>query len=303
VPSSPTSATTTGRITSAIDGTGIAGASVRLSGATVKTDGAGNFSVTVPAGAQRATITTDSGHVERQTSIAIPGPHAVLSLIPASLDLAAFDQMVRSTAQLTRWTRAPALVIQTRVLTFTALDARDAMAETDRMAQAEIDAWQSDLTAALKTLTAGRFSAFASIAVETAAPGQRVTLQRSNQIVVAPFRGLTSSGNKGYAQWATLTDGTVTAAVMMLDRDFDISSSPFRRSLRMHELGHALGYNHVTGQRSVMNAEATNTPTGFDTQVVAIAFQRAPGNRSPDIDPDGYSANLVAGTLRWTGLP
>ena len=41
----------------------------------------------------------------------------------------------------------------------------------------------------------------------------------------------------------------MTSGESMLDRDFERSGSPFLRSLRAHELGHALGYNHVTVAR------------------------------------------------------
>jgi hypothetical protein len=71
---------------------------------------------------------------------------------------------------------------------------------------------------------------------------------------------------------------------MFLDRDFDRDDSR-RRLLRIHELGHALGYLHVRARTSVMNAVIGPEPTDFDGAAASIAFQRAPGNRAPDIDP------------------
>jgi hypothetical protein len=64
------------------------------------------------------------------------------------------------------------------------------------------------------------------------------------------------------------------------------------RSLRVHEMGHALGYGHVTLRASFMNSSAVNEPLDFDRDATRLAFQRPLGNRSPDRDPDGFSTNL-----------
>jgi predicted Zn-dependent protease len=54
---------------------------------------------------------------------------------------------------------------------------------------------------------------------------------------------------------------------MMLDADFDRDSSQ-RRLLRTHELGHAIGYHHVTSRPSVMNPEVGNSITEFDRTAI-----------------------------------
>jgi len=84
--------------------------------------------------------------------------------------------------------------------------------------------------------------------------------------------------------------------IVMLDRGFDQSANQFRRSLRTHELGHALGYQHVIAQPSVMNANARTEPNAFDRNGAKLAFQRPPLNRTPDIDPDPFTPNLRAAT-------
>ena len=87
----------------------------------------------------------------------------------------------------------------------------------------------------------------------------------------------------------------------MLDAAFDTTDGPFRRSLRVHELGHALGYNHVTLRESVMNSSARIEPNEFDLHGARLAFLRPPGNRSPDEDPDEFTSNLGTGMLTWYG--
>ena len=47
-----------------------------------------------------------------------------------------------------------------------------------------------------------------------------------------------------------------------------------------------MGYAHVNGIASVRDSAGRQEPTSFDTDALRIAFQRQPGNRAPDIDPD-----------------
>jgi hypothetical protein len=58
----------------------------------------------------------------------------------------------------------------------------------------------------------------------------------------------------------------------MLDDDFDRTSDR-RRLLRTHELGHALGYNHVKSRASIMNPGIGSEPNAFDHQAALIAFR------------------------------
>jgi len=59
-----------------------------------------------------------------------------------------------------------------------------------------------------------------------------------------------------------------------------------------HELGHALGYQHVMLEASVMSGvQPTSALTAFDRDAIRIVYQRPPGNRSPDVDPPTYVIN------------
>ena len=129
-------------------------------------------------------------------------------------------------------------------------------------------------------------------------------MSRTFAIVVARYEGLTAAtGYWGYTRWSWNGAGEIIAGIVMLDRAFETSSSPYRRSLRAHEFGHALGYNHVTGRTSVMNQVATIEPNPFDRDAAKFAFQRPPLNRSPDIDPDPFTGNLraLASQIFWAG--
>jgi hypothetical protein len=213
----------------------------------------------------------------------------------------AFDQMFRSSGVLQRWVSPPRLVVQARVLQFTSLTDQTYAAADAVMTSEEIDLLLEDLNWGLPQLTDEHLT-FAGQLRETAASGDSVHLARPGEIVVARFQGLQdATGFWGYGRWASDGSGTIQGGIIMLDAAFDSSGSEFRRSLRVHELGHALGYSHVTSRLSAMNSSGRVEPNGFDLNAARIAFRRPPGNRTPDIDPDAFTSNLKVGGLIWKG--
>jgi hypothetical protein len=295
---------TIGRAVDAVTQSGVGNLRVEGDGVTgTSCDPAGTFLVSAAgaSGDPRLLIFSAPNLVERRTNVrlpGVPGTDLLVSLINGSFDLRAFDEMFRA-PQLRRWTAAPPLLIEARSLQFTDVNMMDAVALDDVMPDAEAASLLDDLTWALPQLTGGSFSNFASVTRQTASPGARVTLLNDNVITVSRVVGLTAAtGFWGYGRWRFQSDGRVVAGIVMLDRDFDRSGSGFVRSLRSHELGHALGYNHVTARPSVMNSQARTEPNDFDRDAARIAFQRAPGNRSPDVDPASISINRVL-TATW----
>jgi hypothetical protein len=273
----------------------VAGVAIASHGASVaSSDSNGNFAILQTGSARLQLAFTAPGYVERRTGVSVPGSHARISLIPASFDLAAFDQMVRATA-LARWVAAPELVVVANTLTFSSSVDAEFAAAAELLTPAELDGLTATLTQALAILTADRIPAFARVSVLEFAPGIRVGVQRTGAIVVARYAGLlNATGFQGVSRWAVATDGSIAAATMFLDRDYDKSPNATIRPLRMHELGHALGYAHISSRPSVMNPIAAGEPTAWDRQAASVAFQRPPGNRSPDIDPDAFSTNAAS---------
>jgi hypothetical protein len=283
-----------------------------LGGVTVKINGVGETTTNADGGFILSAADPEQIHpvtlsspaiVSRLTRLRVPGPAAMLSLIPASFDLAAFDQMVRPSGILHRWTSAPRVVVLSRVLKFTNVSDAEYVALGETMSDGEVSGLLADLAWTLPQLTGNTFGAFAEELRESAAEGDRVRVSRTGLIVVARYDGLTAAtGYWGYTRWAWNGAGEMSAGIVMLDRNFDAGGSPYRRSLRAHEFGHALGYTHVTVRNSVMNQDARTEPNAFDKDAARIAFQRSPLNRTPDIDPDPFTGNLRSRTqLFWVG--
>jgi hypothetical protein len=271
---------------------GLGGVSVVGDGVSCSSDASGQFSLSSAQGAFPKSVSfTRAGFLERQTWLHDAGQPTV-SLIPGSMNLRAFDEMLRAPV-LRRWREAPRLVIESRTLQYADLNATSASGIDDAMADAELNSVRGDLEWALSKLSGGAFGGFRSVTRQDSAAGGSISLLNQGQITVVRMAGLTqATGYWGYGRFMSHSDGAVVAGLVVLDRDFERSNSQYRRSLRAHELGHAMGYAHVSGTSSVMDPSGRQEPTTFDLDALRIAFQRQPGNRAPDVDPDPAMAPM-----------
>ena len=245
-----------GQTVSALTDGAIPGVTVRVgNGAAVTSDSQGFFDVDAGrAGAFQTTI-RGAGIVERETAMAAPtNDRARVSLIPSSFDLAAFDEMFRTTnSRLQRWTSRPSLVVLAAVMSYRSGSGNEYQAEAEQLSDQEVTDMVAHMTEGLGMLTGGTYTSFESVEVERPAAGTRVNALRLGSIVVGRYNGIVSMVNTiGYGQWADQPNGAVSGGAMYLDRDFDKNDNR-RRLLRIHELGHALGYQHVKSRTSIMN--------------------------------------------------
>ena len=302
-PSAPPSAVViTGQTVGVLDGKAVQGTTVAVEGVPpVVSDGNGFFVVEAHASGRYRSTLSGAAVVDRQTTLSVPGTNMQVSLIPRTFDLAAFDQMFRTSgSHLQRWTQAPALVVVATELAFASLTENRSVASGQRVSDADVSGIVADLAWGLPQMTGGAFSSFASVAQEAPAAGSAVNMQRDGTIVVARYQGLrAATGYVGFGRWAAQSDGTVTGGVAMFDAEFDRGAHTDTRVLHVHEMGHALGYSHVLSRASIMNAAPAPGPNAFDLDAARVAFQRAPGNGSPDVDPNITATTTSAGTPRW----
>lgn len=289
-----------GQTVNAIDGAAAGNTTVRVGDRSVTTDSSGFFQLDVGRAGSYASTIRSAGMVDRETRISSPASDRLrLSLIPASFDLTAFDQMFRTlNSRLARWTTRPALVVLAAVMDYRGSgDTYEATGE--QLTDDEVSQMIAHHQEGLALLTGGVYPSFASVDVERPAAGTRVNPLRTGAIVVGRYRGIVSFARTiGYGQWAEMSDGTINGGATFLDRDFDRGDSR-RRLLRIHELGHALGYQHVDARVSIMNPAIGPEPNDFDRAGATIAFQRPVGNRAPDVDP-ATSAAATTGEYRWS---
>jgi hypothetical protein len=199
---------------------------------------------------------------------------SVLSSSP-DLETRALDEMLRgSKGQIQRWAASPELVVLGSVMDYKRGDPAEYPATSEVLSDADIDALVDDLTAALATLTGNAFRNFSTVSRVRIPAGSIVRVTQPNRIVVGRYRDVQRHLNTiGLGGRASRADGTITAAAILLDADFDQTNAA-RRLLRTHELGHALGYNHVQSRPSIMNPRIGPEPTDFDRLAVSIAFPK-----------------------------
>jgi len=289
-----------GQTVNAIDGSAAPNLSVRVGTRTVTSDGNGFFQVDLGATGSFPAVIRGSGVVERETRAGGAAELMRFSLIPASFDLTAFDQMFRALdSRLARWTTRPSLVVLAAVMDYRgAGDTYEATGE--QLTEDEVNTLIAHLNEGLALLTGNTYTSFASVDVERPAAGTRVSPFRTGTIVVGRYKGIVSFARTiGYGQWSEQADGRINGGATFLDRDFDRDDSR-RRLLRIHELGHALGYQHVEARASIMNPSIGPEPNDFDRAGAMIAFQRPVGNRAPDVDPSSSSPLAVTGEGRWS---
>lgn len=277
---------------------GVRAVHAQVTSTTSGADGRLELSSTLPLGGVPVQFDGDT-IISRNTFLKVPGSDVVVSVIPETFDLNAFDQMARQPA-IKRWLSSPPLVVQRRVLTYADLDTGTLMGTADVRPEAEVSELIGHMRAALPELTGSALTQFGSVTPQTAAEGSAVPITVSGQISVFWVNGLLAgSGYEGFARWE-FRNFVMTGGVILLDSQSD--RGPNRQWLRWHELGHTLGYSHVTVRASLMSPSASPI-TSFDREAGKIAYSRPVGNRSPDVDPDDSSLNALAPPRwsAWTG--
>jgi hypothetical protein len=293
----------TGRLLDVLSQRPVPGATLSGEGLTAApSDASGAFRATLSGGGSgaRALDISSAATVTRRTYVSGPGPELLVTLIPGTFNLRAFDEMVRDPG-LRRWSAAPPLIIERRPVQYTDVDMASGVTLDEEMTEGEVDALLADLAWALPQLTGGTFASFGGVTRRSSTPGTSTSVLNPGAITVTRVSGLeAATGKWGWSRWLYHDDGSVVGGVLLLDRDFDRTAGPYRRALRVHELGHALGYAHVTSAASVMHPAGRTEPTDFDRDATKIAFERKPGTRAPDIDPDPARAPRRHGAPRWT---
>jgi hypothetical protein len=264
-----------------------------------QTDGAGISVIQAQSPATVSLRLLQPAFLERETSVRIPDDRPVdLSLIPSTHDLTAFEEFSPRATGLQRWTRNPRLLVLTHAVDYSGatLGFREFPVIDRPISQAQLDCLATGVAAKLAEMSGGHLF-WDSIDIGKVEPGTRFRTDETpaGTIVVLPSVSLGTVAGRGAAYVGTEPFVLSRGAVWLSDtQNFCVTSL-----LYLHELGHALGYQHVTRTPSIMSPGGLPAgPTDFDRDSIAILFQRRPGNRLPDRDPSGVSVNVAGHAAR-----
>jgi hypothetical protein len=223
-------------------------------------------------------LATAGAQQETTTFLAADGPLDAEAIIRSGeTDARALEEMLLGKGgRHSRWTERPALVVVRTVLAFEGTQRKHYSATAGQFGAAESEQLATELREGLRLLTGDTFTSFASVRFETVKPGTRVAVDRPGVIVAGRFAGVRKALKAaGYGGRSIRADHSISSGTVILDDEYDRVNDR-RRLLRIHELGHALGYNHVQSQKSIMNPTLGTEPTDFDRRVALIAFRAMP---------------------------
>ena len=174
-----------------------------------------------------------------------------------------------------RWAGAPRLVVLKSVMDYRTESADEYPATGEVLSDDEAEELVGALTDALRLLTNGTVTAFSDVRFETPAAGTMARIVRPGSVVVGRYRGIRELRRTiGFGGRVPGPERSISSAAVLLDSDFD-RTSPQRQLLRTHELGHALGYDHIDSRPSIMNSRLGSAPTDLDRELARRAFPGA----------------------------
>jgi hypothetical protein len=148
-----------GTVRNMVDAGPVSDVTVAVSGVgEAKSDAGGSFTVSGNGDGLLALTLRHPSFVERTTRARFPGASLSVSLIPATFDLAAFDEFLARASGLRRWTANPVLQVHRSVVDFAEFTG-GGYAVTDRvMSGGELDSLVNGAQSSIEEMSGGRLT-------------------------------------------------------------------------------------------------------------------------------------------------
>jgi hypothetical protein len=280
---------------------GLPGISVTVGATTVASNGSGDFSTGLPPSGVQAITLSGSGMVTRNTfastNNSLTNP---LTMIPASFDMPAYDDIVREVDSGTtvRWMSSFRVYVDTRPEVGTGLV----------IPAAWISAAQSAAESFPDQWTDGQFNPPVTVGTTPPADGTVGWIVMRFDPSINPSG---CGGTVGQAQFSWTSSGELRWGVIRLafSRLWTPScssnaSSAVLQAVAGHELGHTMGLGHSTlaGRTSLMQPVVGVTSlTALDHADATVQYHRAPGHSSPDRESSAYAGLNLSRTAGPAG--
>ena len=289
-----------GVVTDIISGATLAGIEVSIPDqGSVQTSGNGSFSLPV---SQAGTFPLRAGgghYLRRETYVSVNSLSTVdLDLIPDGMgfDLSFFDHVFRwnGADPTSRWTDEPTFEIWTRKFRCEEGGEDEAcqrlVATDDNAPAGFISNAENVINSDLRPLTGG-FVRGRDVRRKGHDPGTVVAAGQMfspNVVVIVLVQNNLTS--KSWAGWQTTGRNGIYSGRVQINTRHESSLC-----IMSHEIAHTLGYHHPDGQYSVPKPSVMRCdgPTADDRLHGRILYLRPPGSRTPDKDPEWFTANAT----------
>jgi hypothetical protein len=291
------SAVVSGVVTDAIHGQPVPGITVEIPGAaSTVTDAAGAFALTAAGVRSLPLVVRGDGFHTRETHVASSPLPAQIDVLPIGddFDLDFFDHVFRflGESHTERWTVEPRFEIWTGVYERVEGEFYGDFLASEEVAPDRFAQIARDVIAADAPKYTGGFLAGSNV-VEIAPhpPGTRIGYSeyfKAFTITVILVRG----GDASYGPSWAYDSGRIYAASVWMQKRFHKDD----RQVFSHELAHTLGFHHPTGSQNVplpSIMRSADDVTSHDVLHGRILYQRPPGSRTADVDPESFLVNAL----------
>jgi hypothetical protein len=291
-----------GRVTNAVTGAAVSGATVTISGMPViSTSPDGSFRVEVESGESVPIVVSAPGYWTRESHlrpVAAAVPAVPFDMLPDGndFDLGFFDHVFRGVgaAGTRRWIHEPEFEIWEGVYECTGFVEGEACEELtatgERAPEAFVQSVRRVLEGDARKYTDGHVLG-TTVSMRAHAAGTVLTRSEFLQRGKVSFALVERPDDFSWAFWRYAGDGAMIAGHVHLNRKHRDS-----RGVYSHELAHTLGFDHPRGLdevplSSIMRKGHGSDPTRFDVLHGRILYLRPPDSHTPDVDPATFVLN------------
>ncbi|MGH7566253.1 MAG: BACON domain-containing protein [Gemmatimonadota bacterium] len=293
VPSTSSSVLLAGQLVDQFDGHALAGLTVQYDGQSTKTNSSGMFTIAGSPTSSLEQLTLSGTGVYSRVTFARTGD-SQWHVVPSSFSMTAFDDVARDEfgSATVRWVAPPTVYVDSQPEGFTSAELSTWISQVQVQAAEFVSKWTG---AAIKP----------AAVIVTSNPPSDFSL---GTIVIHFSENSSSYGGSstaiGYARLSYSSDRSITGSAVWLRYlgYSGTSGAGKRKGILGHELGHAMGFGHMSSGTASFMEPSIGSKTdllAFDQQAASLLYTRSPNNTSPDID----SSSSFLGLLVPSGLP